>query len=249
MGATQKLIRVIIAGYDKPGRQLIESYLARFPQVEITASVPTFSEALEMVSQLKPNAAFLDISLPEFDGLSLAMQLKKKYPDLLVVFISAHACYAAEAYQLDAVDYLVKPFTNAEIARALANIARLVPLIIQSPEHKAINDRIIVRNHYEIYFIQLNDIIYIEKEHRKAVIHTKNGLYLTGESLNSLGKRLDNRFLRCHKGFIVNTTKIEKIFPIADRIYEVSFHNYVGGVPMGRQKFEELCSLVTQNVK
>jgi len=244
MVATQKLIRIIIAGDDQTVRQLIESYLVKFTQVDIVASVSTASEAIEMVEQLKPNAAFLDISLPEFDGLSLAMQLKEKYPDFLVVLVTAQTSYAAEAYQLGVVDYLLKPITREAIARALIRIERLIQLIFKRPKLRTFNDCIIVRNNNEIYFIHLNDIIFIEKEHRKTILHTEKRLYMTGEPLNAIIKRLDERFLRCHKGFIINTTKIEKVFPIADRIYEVSFHNYVGGVPMGRQKFVELCSLM-----
>ena len=246
MEETQKLIRIIIAEDDQPVRQLIESYLTEFPQVDVVASVSNGCEVLEMADKLKPTAAFLDISMPDIDGLSLAMRLKGKHPDLLVVFVTAYTSYAAEAYQLDAVDYLVKPVTREVVARAITRIERLLPSVLKRSELKAVSDHITVKNRYETYFIQLKDIIYVEKEQRKTIFHTENGLYLTGEGINSLGQKLDLRFFRCHRGFIINTTKINKVTPIADRVYEVSFHKYSGNVPMGRKKFEELCSLMSE---
>lgn len=239
-----KSIRIIVAEDDQPVRKLIESHLAKFPQVEVVASVSNGSEILKVVGQLKPTAIFLDISMPEIDGLSLAMLLKESDPEILIVFVTAHTSYAVEAYQLDAIDYLVKPITREAVARSIIKIERLLPSVLKRAEIKTVSDHITVRNRYETYFIQLNSIIYVEKEQRKAVFHTENGLYLTAEGLSAIGQRLDARFFRCHKGFIVNTTKINKVTPIADRLYEISFHNYSGRAPMGRKKFEELCNLM-----
>lgn len=249
MKGSNKTISIIIAEDDQPVRQLLEIYLNEFHCVDVVASVSTGAEVLEMYDKLKPSAVFLDISMPDIDGLSLAIRLKAKCPDILIVFTTAHTSYAAEAYQMDAVDYLVKPITREAVARAITKIKRLLPSFLKRPEIRTVNDHITVKNRHETYFIHLNDIIYIEKEQRKAVFHTEYGICCTGDGLNLIEQKLDARFFRCHRGFIINMTKVNKVTPIADRVYEISFHNYPGRVPMGRKKFEELCSLITRNTE
>ncbi|MHB8172493.1 MAG: LytTR family DNA-binding domain-containing protein [Thermincolia bacterium] len=83
----------------------------------------------------------------------------------------------------------------------------------------------------------------MEKDLKKAVFHTINGKYSCTETLAFLETKLNNTFFRCHKSFIINVKKLEKISPIADRIYEVTFYNYSLTVTMGRAKYEELLNL------
>lgn len=113
------------------------------------------------------------------------------------------------------------------------------------PAKENVKDILLVKNSNEIYVLHPDQIIYIEKELRKTNIHTEGGKYITSETLNSLEKRLGVNFFRCHKSFIVNITKIEKIVPIAERIYQLSFYNYPLTASMGRSKLEELCELIS----
>lgn len=109
-----------------------------------------------------------------------------------------------------------------------------------------LKDILVLKNCHEVYFIKTDDIYFIEKENKKTVVHTTNGIYATAEPLNALGQKLNHNFFRCHKSFIINIRKIERVFPIADRIYQVTFNNYQRHVTMGRQKLEELYSLIVE---
>jgi two-component system LytT family response regulator len=92
----------------------------------------------------------------------------------------------------------------------------------------------------------LQDVIFVEKVARKAVIHTPHGDYTTTEPLGSLEKKFDASFFRCHNSFIINVRQIEKIHPIADRIYHVSFYNCSQTATMGRKKLLELYEVMSK---
>lgn len=237
-------IRIAIAEDEAPTRQLLQSYLESFSQIDVVASYNNGKELVDEIDQINPTAVFLDVEMPELDGLSTAAILKEKDPYIYIIYLTAHPQYAADAFQLEAVDYLIKPFTKERIEKAVGKIEKFLGL--NSINSQAVKDCLVLKNNHEAYFINPADIYFIEKENKKTIVHTTNGKYTTAEPLNAIGEKLDRNFFRCHKSFIVNIKKIEKIFPIADRIYQVSFINYQNHVTMGRPKLEELYSLIVK---
>lgn len=232
-------ISVVIVEDDLPVRQLLCSYLTGFSKITVLGEVSTGEEVLEMLDSLPPKVVFLDIELPSISGLSTATLLKQKNPHIGIVFITGSPVYAAQAFQLDAVDYLVKPISKGDISKTIEKIERwMVKKIITS------ESRIAVRNNHEILFVNLLDIFYIEKEKRYSILHTAQGKLQCSENLSSLNSRLDGSFFRCHRSFIINVNKIDRIVPIADRIYEASFYDYPSRVTMGREKYEYLCKII-----
>jgi two-component system LytT family response regulator len=237
---------VLIAEDDPLVRQLLNSYLSSFPRLNLVAAAANGIEVIELVSRLLPAAVFLDVEMPGLDGLSTAARLRDQYPDIFIVFITAHAKYAADAYQLEAVDYLIKPVTMESLTRAVGKIDKFRALQAGKPVNQPLKQgRIQIMNDREAFFINLQEIFFIEKVLRKTVIHTRRGKYQTTEALGVLEKRLGRSFFRCHKSFIVNLKKIEKISPIAERIYRVTFYNYPETVTVGRDKIKELYQLLS----
>lgn len=220
-------------------RNGIVNLLQNFSDVQVVGSYARGEELLEAFKDANPTAVFLDIMMDDIDGLQLAEKLQQIDPQVLIVFISGYAEYAATAYQLDAVDYLIKPVTRETIGRTLNRIEKRLRL-----SHSMAKDIICVRNRHELYFIHRDQIIYIEKQLRKSIIHTTNHQYETSESLGSLEAKLPHYFFRCHKSFVININKIEKIYPIADRTYAVLFYECKEYVYMGRKSFEILCGLI-----
>jgi two-component system LytT family response regulator len=234
-------IDVIIAEDDPLIRQLLNSYLSSFPRLNIVASAPDGLEAIDMADRLLPAAVFLDVEMPGLDGLSTAARLREQHPDIFIVFITAHARYAADAYQLEAVDYLIKPVTTESLARAVSKIEKFLALqAVGDGDQPSQHGRIRIKNDREVCYINLQDIVFIEKVLRKTLIHTEHGKYQTTETLSDLEARLGRNYFRCHKSFVVNLKKIEKVSPIAERIYKVTFYDYSESVTVGRQKIEEL---------
>ena len=238
----QESITVAIVDDEPAIRQLIQSHLETIPDVKVIASISTGGELLDFMKNNKLTAVFLDIEMADMDGLITARRIKKEYPDVLIVFVTAHSKYAAESYQVDAVDYLIKPVTKKSITKAINKIREFLSLHSNSNSTSTKNtekERILIKNNHEIYFLNINEIVYIEKEYKKAVIHTLRDIYPTTDSLLGLEDKLGNSFFRCHKSFIINIDKIEKIAPISDRVYEISFDNHPQKVSMRRKKFEE----------
>ncbi|HWP96859.1 MAG TPA: LytTR family DNA-binding domain-containing protein [Syntrophomonadaceae bacterium] len=238
-----EVISVIIAEDDAILRQALELHLRSFPRVQVLAAVASGEEAVEMASKRPPMAIFLDIRMPGKDGLSVAARLRDIHPAICLVFVTGHTEYAAVAYQLDAVDYLVKPVSRDGIARALRRIERRSS---QSGKAFSTNDMLLVKNNHQVYFLHQGDIIFLEKLSRKTIIHTEDGEYITTETLQALEEKLNQDFFRCHKSFMVNITKIQRISPMGDRLYEVSFHKSNGKVTMGRKAFEQLCGIMNR---
>lgn len=235
---------ILVAEDEAPTRCLLQSYLSSFPQIDNITAVTNGLEAIENLASIDSKVVFLDVEMPGLDGLSTAAKLKAIKPDLFIVFVSAHTKYAADAFQLEAIDYLVKPITRVSIARTIEKIQNFFTFTaIGKPEEWL---RLSVKNDHEISFIDIEDILFIEKKIRKSIIHTSKGIYPTSESLSSLENQLAKSFFRCHKSFIINLKKIEKIAPIAERLYKITFYDYPHFVTMGRQRMEELCSIMAR---
>ena len=235
----QKTIRVLVAEDEPAVAELLIRFLVLFPKYQVIDVVTNGKELITKAAYEQPDVMLVDIELKELDGISAISALRDTIPDFYTIFITAHTNYAAEAFGLDAVDYLVKPVTRERFTKALSKLDRFLEMATNNQLTRP--ERITVKNQHEIIFINPDDIIFIEKELRKTLIHTVSGLYPASEPLNALQAQLSpDQFFRCHKSFIVNVKKIEKIYPIAERIYEITFRDYPKKVPMGRPKYEEL---------
>lgn len=252
-------LKIIVADDDEPICNLLSDILGTFEGVAVVGKTNTGSNLLELVKSTEPDAVFLDIQLLELDGLSVARRLQEQHPGVYIVFITAYAQYAAEAFNLDAVDYLVKPLNRERIRRALEKLRRFKEMQAaggksnwlpagpnNSPKTAQDNHtKLTVKSGHGIIIINTDSIFFVEKVGKKCVIHTDSGRYETSEQLSLLERRLDPaRFFRCHKSYIININRVEKVLPYADRAYEVTFRNYPAKVTMRREKFEEFCLMI-----
>lgn len=235
-------ISVMVLEDNVPTLNLLCSYLSAFSFVDVTGSAVNANDFIEAFRIIRPTVVFLDIEIPGFDGMTTAAKLMEVKADIFIVFVTAHTQYAADAYLLDAVDYVIKPISRERIEKSLNKVRTFLDLKTGHC-YNSDQQRLTVKNGHEIFVINFEDIFFIEKEFRKSVIHTCNSVYTTTETLGNLEIKLPTFFFRCHKSFIINTKKIESISPIAERIYKITFYGYPLTVTMGRQKMEELCSV------
>lgn len=242
MARASNQVTVLIAEDEPSIQEMLESCLLAIPGVRVVGKASSGSEALSLVEELKPDALFLDVKMPGLDGLSLASIVKTAKPETCLVFVTAHPGYAVEAFQVDATDYIVKPITAEAVAKAITKVRKQLEAERMTHLHK---QKLTIRDHREVVFIEANDIVFVEKLARKTIVHTIKGPYTTTEPLSSLEKRLPPNFFRCHKSFIINMDKVEKISPIAERIYRVSFYDYPKHVTMGKDKLNELYDIMS----
>lgn len=232
-----KQLKVLIVEDEPIMGQILLSYLSAYFEVSNLRIACNGSEALEAVEEQVPDLVFIDVGIPDIDGLSIATKIKTVNPDIFLIFVTGYPQYAAQAFQLDAIDYLVKPITEESVKRSISKIKKVLALTRTNTKEI---DTIIIKNGYEIYFIKQDDIFYIERSQRKSIFHTVKGQYQTNEALKAINKRLGNNFFRCHKSFIINTNRVEKCFPIAERIYEIVFYDYQYRATTSHKKLQEL---------
>lgn len=252
-------LKVVIADDDEPICNLLSDMLSTFEGVAVVGKTSAGNNLLELVKSTEPDAVFLDIQMSGLDGLAAVPWLQRQYPGVFVVFVTAHPQYAAEAFNLDAVDYVVKPINRERIRRTLEKLRRFKEIqaagrkINWSPAGPNNSLKTTLDNHTKLtvksghgmIIINPDSIFFVEKAGKKCVIHTDSGRYETSEHLSHLERRLDPaRFFRCHKSYLININHVEKVFPYADRAYEVTFRNYPGRVTMRREKFEEFCLMM-----
>lgn len=234
-------INVLVADDDQVIRDLLVNYLQSFAEVNVVAAAADSAEAAQVAYHHKPDVIMLDICMPDENGLNLANRLRDMLPQACLIFITGHTEYAAQAFALEAVDYLVKPIRREHLARALSRAQKYLGRISCQPELKPV---LSVKEDRQLFLIHPESILFLEKQGRKTIIHTESRRYNTGESLQSLAKRLGPEFFRCHRSFIVNVNRIETISTLGDRVYKVTFHRYPGEVTMCRQAYDDLCAII-----
>ncbi len=252
-------IRIVIANDKEPVRNMLKKFIDSFFNdcVEIAGLAESGEEFLKVVERTVPDAVFVNIQMPDLDGLTAVRILQQKLPELFVVFVSEHTNYAVEAFKLNATDFLIKPFSVDRLGETLARIAHNRSLLetnkiynfSKKEEASCLIGRLMLKCGHGITIIDKNTILFVEKKWQKCLFHTTSNIYESTCSLSSLEKILvEPYFFRCHKSFIINIQHIEKIMPYADRAYEVIFHNYPHKATMRWEKFKEMCKQVKQDV-
>jgi len=233
-------IRLFFVDDEHLALNLLEDFAGRLPGVEITGKFTSPMKALEMLREKPVDILFLDIQMPGITGTSFLRSLNQKP---VTIFTTAYSEYASEAFDLDAADYLVKPFSFERFLKAF-NKAR--DLVVQRRDQPAAmfqdeaneQDFITVKADGKLVRIFLKDILFIEglKEYLKIVCD--NNKYVVYERLKNLEEQLpDKQFLRVHKSFIVSIQKVQSLY---GNMLEIREHR----IPVSREKKEEVVKLI-----
>jgi two-component system response regulator LytT len=216
---------------DEPlARDELKYLLARSKQVIALGESDSVEEAIADIIELKPDLVFLDIELDEDSGLDLAKKLEKLKPAPAIVFATAYDEFALKAFELNAVDYILKPFDEERIGKTLEKIKRMqkmgdedfpIASMKSSP-----NGKIAVLVDERIILLTIDDIVYLESSEGKCTIETVDQKYKVSETLVVLEKKLTNtKFLRVHRSFIVNIDFIVEIEPWFNSTYNLLMKN------------------------
>ena len=204
-----KVVNCIIVDDESMAREILETHLRKMESVKIIASCKNVIEAFNQINNHKIDLIFLDINMPEISGLSFA---KSIHPSIKIIFTTAYREYAVDGFDLQAVDYLLKPISFNRLMQAvnkyLGEITNhRVPEIIESDIEK--NDFIFVRSDRKMIKINFQNICYIESLSDYIKIHQDDKSVVTRETITSIESKLPkNDFLRIHRSFIVSLSKI-----------------------------------------
>jgi DNA-binding LytR/AlgR family response regulator len=227
----------VIAIDDEPlALQLVSGYVERTPGLKLLRQFDNPLDASDFLSNNKVDLLFLDIQMPDLSGVDFA-RLMEKGPK--VIFTTAFEKYALEGYKLEIVDYLLKPFSYEEFLAAVNKARRLIRLEQGTMQKVDANDQFLfLKSEYKIRRISFNDILYIEglKDYVKVYIHNVQKPVLSLSSLKLLEYKLPpEKFMRVHRSFIVNLSRIETI----ERSRIVFGKEYIPVGDQYKDKFQE----------
>ena len=194
----------------------------------------------------KPDVVFLDIGIKGQNGVECARILTDLDPKVKIIFATAHSEYMSEAFEIYAFDYLMKPFSIERVNKTLDRIAALeIPAGFESGEKivktEKRRDKLLVKGKESLSFVDIPDIILILRENNSTAIYTEKGSFATSASLAEIEQKLDpEQFLRSHKSYIINLSKIRKIEPYGRWTYTVHFQTGKETALITAEKYEEI---------
>jgi two-component system LytT family response regulator len=216
-------LRVLVVDDEPLVREGIRVLLEREAGVRLLGEARNGEEALERIRELRPDLVLLDIQMPGMDGLAVLAALEPEERPAFV-FVTAHSEYAIRAFDLHAVDYLLKPFDAARFATALrrararmadGRVDRLESLLATLRPARAYPERLLLKQEGTVVVVLVNDIDWVEAADNYVEVHARTGRYMAREPLKQIEAKLDPaRFARAHRSAIVNLSRVKSMDPV-----------------------------------
>lgn len=211
------MIRTILIDDEPLARDVVKHYLGNFPDVEVVAECSDGFEGIKAIAQHQPDFIFLDIQMPKISGFEM-LELVEKHP--AVIFTTAFDEYAIKAFEVNAVDYLLKPIEQSRFEQAMQKLpARLNNTEVVTQEllevaslSPAQNNRVVVKKNGVIKIIAVADIHYLEADDDYVKLSTADGIYHKNKTMSFFERTLDQeQFIRIHRSYIINLAQVTRI--------------------------------------
>lgn len=211
--------RIVIIDDEPLARNLVMEYLTSYPHVKVEAECNNGYEGLKAIQQFKPDLIFLDIQMPKINGFEM-LELLEESPS--VIFTTAFDEYAIKAFEANAVDYLLKPFSEERFKAAMekwmsqqqegALVSPPIKKLLENERMQEENNRIVVKNHNEITIVPVSEVVYMEAYDDYVKIFTKESYFLKKKTMNFYEATLDpSQFFRTHRSYIINLSELTRI--------------------------------------
>ena len=241
-------LRVLIADDDMGMRTIMRKIVERVEDFVLVAEAGDGKTALELVEKLKPDVVFLDVEMPEKTGVECARAIQDMDPNIVIIFATAHDSYMSDAFEVYAFDYLIKPFKVERVIQTLERVReRLMTrsgrtAAVPAVKPRALSGRMMLRHREGVSFVDLQDILLIQREERSTVLYTAdNERFVTNDTLSEMEERLPaDVFFRCHKSYIINLNHIRDITPYGRWTYVVRLEGTQHDALITHEKYEEL---------
>ena len=237
------MINCIIVEDELPAREELKYFLNEEKEIKLIAEFDNPLDTLTFLKNSTADVIFLDINMPDMNGISLGKIISKMCPDMKIIFITAYKDYAVDAFEIKAFDYLLKPYSESRIKsllKSLVNIKSEVTTSIRNNNLKKITVNIGER----LYVISLNDIDYIEASEKETLIFSNQKKYISKIKISKWEEMLQgNHFYRCHRSFIINLDKITEIEQWFNSSWILKIKNYTTAIPVSRNNIKELKEL------
>lgn len=226
-------MKILIVDDEAYARDKLRRLVAEHVADAVVSEARDGKEALDCIQKQQPDLVFLDIQMPEMDGITVASQLTASVP--LIVFVTAYDQFALQAFDANAIDYLLKPYDEARFLRALKKVQerRVGTKKAQAEQHLLLNEK------GRVTVIRLADILRLEAADNYVMIHTAQQQHMMRQTLSGLQERLGKDFVRCHRSHIVRLDQIAQILPAQKGDAELVLQNDTR-LPCSRQHRDEV---------
>ncbi|TDQ06461.1 LytR/AlgR family response regulator transcription factor [Pedobacter metabolipauper] len=212
------MIRTILIDDEPLARDIVKHYLSSFPDIEVVAECSDGFEGIKAITQHQPDFIFLDIQMPKINGFEM-LELLDKHP--AVIFTTAFDEYAIKAFEVSAVDYLLKPIEKSRFDLAIqklplrltnAEISATQELLDSAALSPAQNNRVVVKKNGVIKIIAVSDIHYLEADDDYVKLSTTEGIFHKNKTMSFFEQTLDSaQFIRIHRSYIINLAQVTRI--------------------------------------
>lgn len=241
-------IKALVIDDEKLARDIVKTYLTKHPSVELAGECTNGFDAIKMINELSPDLIFLDIQMPKLTGFEM-LEILENPP--VIIFTTAFDQYAIKAFEVNATDYLLKPFSEERFAEAILratkqienkndNTKQIDGLLKHIENREEYLERVVVKIGQKISIIPVNDIKYIEAQDDYVMIYSDNGNFLKQKTMKYFEQNLDPAaFLRIHRSYIVNINNIKQIELFEKESY-FALMNDGKKLPVSKSGYQEL---------
>jgi len=232
------MLRVVLVDDEKLSLDELSFILGKSSDMEIIGRYSDPSSALEFIKKAKPEIVFLDIAMPGIDGFTLAEEIGKLDFSVSIIFATVLDKYAIKAFEMNAIDYVLKPFSEKRLELTMDKISEKYNCDKNIQSKQRVNEGMIKLPLWKeecIYLVHPQDILYCTVLNKGVFVFTRDDTFTTNYTLNQLGNRLINQnFFRSHKSYLVNLDRIYKIVPWFNSTFVLQIEGLKEEVPVSR---------------
>jgi two-component system LytT family response regulator len=225
--------RVLIIDDEAHARHYLRELLEGEPHVEVVGEGSNGVQGVQQIRELSPDIVFVDIQMPGLDGFGMVDQLAGSRPPLFI-FVTSYSEYAVRAFEIEAVDYLCKPFDKERLATSIERAIRRLNSAIPSAVGSQWLTRLSIKDDEHILFVPVDEIIWIEAANKYVVVYTPTGSHISRQTIQGLEDQLNPReFVRTHRSTLVRKAAVRGLHPLFHGDYIVKLVNGAE-VPLSR---------------
>ncbi|AUH51763.1 DNA-binding response regulator [Chromobacterium sp. ATCC 53434] len=241
------MLKALIVEDEYLAREELAYLIREHSSIEIAASVEDGLEAFKFLQERDVDVVFLDINIPSIDGLLLAKNLHKTARPPRIVFVTAYKEFAVDAFEVEAFDYILKPYNEARIIGLLRKLEALEPPTAPAAPAAADNAprTVNLAKGDSIIVTPCDDIYYVEADEKVTLVYTAHDRYVMAMSISEFVSRLPaDSFFRCHRSFCVNIHKIREIAPWQNSTYIIKLYELKAEIPVSRSNIKAFRQLM-----
>jgi len=248
----KKKLSAIIIDDEAPARDIIKTYLDEFPDVEIAAECRNGFEGVKAIHELNPNIVFLDIQMPKISGFEM-LELLDVEP--IIIFTTAFDEYAVKAFEVNAADYLLKPFSRERFRESIVKAKGLLKdkskkreitnkLIHHHDSNIQYLERVVIKSGWRIKIVPIESVFWFEAQDDYVMIHANEGKFLKQKTMKFFERHLNPRdFIRIHRSHIVRISHIKQIEPFSKMSYQAILNNGIS-IPLSKTGYQKIKDII-----